>query len=187
MTLAARVKNLADWVVAAWKQRAIALKAASFAMVGVVNTAVDYSVFLLMRWLLASSAAVTAAIAALIDLCHCGSVNVSILIIANLIAWIIAVSGSYVMNSFFTFAAESGRKLRVKAYASFVASGIAGVITNTTTLVIAAHFLPVPLAKLLAIGASFLVNFSLSHFVVFRPHGATRAAPQRDALRSARE
>jgi putative flippase GtrA len=28
---------------------------------------------------------------------------------------------------------------------------------------------PVVLAKLLAIGASFLVNFSLSHFVVFRP------------------
>ena len=86
----------------------------------------------------------------------------------NLIAWIIAFSVSYVMNSFITFAAESGRELRVKAYASFVASGIAGVITNTTTLVIAAHFLPVPLAKLLAIGASFLINFSLSHWLVFR-------------------
>jgi putative flippase GtrA len=28
----------------------------------------------------------------------------------------------------------------------------------------------VPLAKLLAIAASFAVNFSLSHFVVFRVH-----------------
>jgi putative flippase GtrA len=182
MTPAAAVKDLVDWVVAAWKQRAVALKAASFAMVGVVNTAVDYCVFLLMRWLLASSAGATATIAALIDLCHCGSVRDAILIIANLIAWIIAVSGSYVMNSFITFAVESGRELRVKAYASFVASGIAGVITNTTTLVIAAHFLPVPLAKLLAIGASFLVNFSLSHFVVFRPRGPHARRSRRDVL-----
>jgi len=34
--------------------------------------------------------------------------------------------------------------------------------------VIASHFVPVLLGKLLAIGASFIVNFSLSHFVVFR-------------------
>jgi putative flippase GtrA len=42
------------------------------------------------------------------------------------------------------------------------------VIANTTTLVIAAYWIPVIAAKLLAIGASFVVNFSLSHFVVFR-------------------
>jgi putative flippase GtrA len=33
---------------------------------------------------------------------------------------------------------------------------------------IASFFINVLLGKLLAIGASFLVNFSLSHFVVFR-------------------
>ena len=44
-----------------------------------------------------------------------------------------------------------------------------GVITNTAVLVIASYWVPVVLAKLLAIGASFLVNFLLSHFVVFRP------------------
>ncbi len=36
------------------------------------------------------------------------------LIVANVLAWMVAVSGSYVMNSYVTFAAESGRKLRWK-------------------------------------------------------------------------
>jgi len=42
------------------------------------------------------------------------------------------------------------------------------VIANTTTLVVASYWIPVLAAKLLAIAASFAVNFSLSHFVVFR-------------------
>ena len=54
------------------------------------------------------------------------------LIPANVLAWLLAVSGSYVMNSFITFAAESGRRLHWRAYGAFVASGVAGVITNTT-------------------------------------------------------
>ena len=49
------------------------------------------------------------------------------LIPANVLAWLVAVSGSYVMNSFITFAAESGRQLRWRDYGAFVASGIAGV------------------------------------------------------------
>jgi putative flippase GtrA len=73
-----------------------------------------------------------------------------------------------VMNCFITFAAESGRQLRWRAYGAFVASGVVGVIANTTVLVVASRWLPVPVAKLLAIAASFAVNFSLSHFVVFR-------------------
>ena len=90
------------------------------------------------------------------------------LIAANVMAWLVAVSCSYVMNSHITFAAESGRQLRLKSYATFVASGVLGAVANTTTLVIAAKFMPVLPAKGLAILASFVVNFSMSHFVVFR-------------------
>jgi putative flippase GtrA len=74
------------------------------------------------------------------------------------------------MNSYVTFAAESGRRLRWRAYGAFVASGIAGWLANTATLVVASTWVSVPVAKLLAIVASFVVNFSLSHFVVFRVH-----------------
>ena len=120
-------------------------KAASFALVGVVNTIIDASIFFLALAFLTSS-----------------------LIAANVLAWYIAVSCSYVMNSFFTFAAESGRQLRVWDYTRFLASGIAGVVANTATLLIAAQYSPIWVAKALAIAVSFVVNFSLSHFVVFR-------------------
>jgi putative flippase GtrA len=83
-------------------------------------------------------------------------------------AWIVAVSCSYVMNTMITFRAESGRVLRRKDYFSFVASGILGVIATTTTLVVLSHFIPVYAAKLASILAGFVVNFTMSHFVVFR-------------------
>jgi len=146
MQLPAPLDRLLRRLVRAWEERAIVLKAASFAGVGVINSLVDLCVFLAAYYLLELP-----------------------LIPANVLSWLVAVSGSYVMNSFVTFAAESGRQLRWRAYVAFLASGIAGVITNTAVLVIASYWVPVVLAKLLAIGASFLVNFLLSHFVVFRP------------------
>ena len=66
---------------------------------------------------------------------------------------------------------ESGRKLSLRAYGTFVASGIVGMIANTTALVLASFVVPVLVAKVIAIGVSFLVNFLLSHFFVF---GAAR-------------
>ena len=145
MKLPAPLDRLQRRLARAWHERAVTLKAASFAMVGVVNTLIDYSVFLSAYYLIQLP-----------------------LIPANVLAWLVAVSGSYVMNCFITFAAESGRQLRWRAYGAFVASGVVGVIANTTVLVVASRWLPVPVAKLLAIAASFAVNFLLSHFVVFR-------------------
>jgi putative flippase GtrA len=72
------------------------------------------------------------------------------------------------MNSKITFAAESGRQLGARTYFSFVLTQVAGFLANTATVLVAAMFMPVWAGKLLAVGASFLVNFTLSHFVVFR-------------------
>ena len=145
MQLPAPLDRLVRRLARAWEERAVTLKAASFAGVGVVNSLVDLAVFLAAYNLLGLP-----------------------LVPANVLAWLVAVSGSYVMNSFVTFAAESGRRLHWRAYGTFVASGIAGVLANTTTLVVASYWMPVLAAKLLAIAVSFAVNFSLSHFVVFR-------------------
>ena len=145
MRLPALFDRLARRLTTAWRERAVSLKAVSFAGVGVVNTLVDLGAFLVAY-----------------------NVFELPLIPANVLAWLVAVSGSYVMNCFITFAAESGRQLRWRAYGAFVASGVAGVIANTATLVVASYWMPVLAAKLLAIVASFAVNFSLSHFVVFR-------------------
>lgn len=145
---------LFDRLIAAWHERDILLKALSFGAVGVVNTAIDFAVF----WVAVQKFAVP-------------------IVPANVMAWLVAVSASYVMNSYVTFARESGRKLSWHAYATFAASGIAGLIANTVTLVVAVKFMPLVIAdpdhqlaaaKACAILASFVVNFSLSHFVVFR-------------------
>jgi putative flippase GtrA len=129
----------------AWHDRAIALKAVSFAMVGVVNTVVDATVFFLSYAFLTK-----------------------LLVVDNIFAWIAGVTCSYVLNSFITFAHESGRRLSLRSYGTFVASGIVGLVGNTATLVVAAQAMPVWAAKACAILVSFAINFSMSHFVVFR-------------------
>jgi putative flippase GtrA len=145
------LQNLRARLTEAWQRRAVSLKALSFATVGVINTAVDASIFFLMLGFVTSS-----------------------LVVANVTAWLIAVTGSYVMNSFTTFSAETGGRLRLKDYAGFVGSGIVAVVATTTTVVLAANYMPVWAAKCVAILVSFVVNFSITHFVVFRarPEGA---------------
>ncbi len=141
----APLQSILDRLTVAWHERALALKAISFAMVGVVNTAIDFSVF----WTTANFLGWP-------------------LVPANVLAWLVAVSFSYAMNSFFTFGPESGRVLRWRDYATFAASGVAGMVASTATLFALSYVLPVLVAKLLSIAVSFAVNFSLSHFVVFR-------------------
>jgi putative flippase GtrA len=144
-------------------------KAVSFALIGVINVVVDTSVFLFVYSYLSAQTAASRPLDALAEWCGCATSDTLVLVTANIIAWLVAVSGSYAMNSFITFAAESGRRLRWVDYGTFVASGILGVIANTTALVVAAHFMPVLAAKGCAILTAFAVNFAMSHFVVFRP------------------
>ena len=153
-----------------WRGGALSLKATSFAAIGLINTAIDYGIFLMARWVLQGSPQAVALFAALSALCRCGAPQALLLTAANIVSWAVAVSGSYVLNASITFAAESGRKLTLRAYVVFVAAGIAGLIANTATLLFAAQVLvwPVWIAKALAIMASFIVNFTLSHFYVFR-------------------
>jgi putative flippase GtrA len=162
-------RDIAGGMVAAWHERTVAFKAVSFALVGVINAAVDYGVFFLTLGILNTWPSVVELASKLTVACGCLNAETWMIIPANVVAWFVAVSGSYVMNSYTTFARESGRKLRWRDYGTFVVSGIAGVIANTTTVVVAAQFVPVWAAKLIAILVGFVVNFSLSHFVVFRP------------------
>lgn len=137
--------SLSQRIIAALRRHALVFKAASFATVGAVNTLVDLCLFLMALKFLTSS-----------------------LIAANVLAWTGGVTSSYVMNTFITFAAESGRRLNWRAYFTFAVSQLLGLAAATATLVLAATTMPVLYAKLLAIGVSFLVNFSISNFVVFR-------------------
>ena len=122
------------------------LKMVSFAMIGVANALVDFVVFACAYKVLELP-----------------------LVPSNVVAWLVAVSGSYVMNTLITFRHESGRILRREDYLKFVASGILGVFAATTTLVALSYFVEVFVAKLVSILVSFAANFSMSHFVVLRP------------------
>jgi len=136
-----------DRLTKAWQERAVALKAVSFGLVGLVNSAVDFGVFSFAYYYLGLP-----------------------IIAANTLAWVIAVTGSYVLNSTITFAAESGRKLGVKRYFGFALSQVAGFLANTATVWCLVELVHIPAwaAKVAAIAVSFAVNFLLSHFVVFR-------------------
>ena len=147
----APLKRIFDRLAVSWRERAVVLKAISFAFVGLINTAIDFSVF----W-----AAVTHFHWPLVP--------------ANVLSWLVAVSCSYAMNSFVTFGPESGHTLRWRDYLTFAASGVAGMIASTATLVALSYALPLLVAKLVSILVSFAVNFSLSHFVVFRPRKAAK-------------
>lgn len=144
----------------------------SFALIGVVNALVDYGVFFLARAIFGQWPAARALFTAAATACRCSGPDTVAFIAANLTSWVVAVTGSYILNASITFAAESGRKLRWRAYFVFAASGIAGWLANTVALIVAAQvlLLPVALAKGIAIAASFAVNFTLSHYVVFRAH-----------------
>ena len=131
----------------AWHERAVALKALSFAFVGVINSAIDFAIFSFCYYYL--------------DLP---------LIVSNTAAWFVAVSGSYVLNSTITFARESGRRLHLGGYFGFALSQVMGFFANTATVWCLVELAGAPAwaGKIAAIGVSFVVNFSLSHFVVFR-------------------
>jgi len=148
MSLPLPIESLLARVTAAWRERAVALKAVSFALVGLINTAVDAAIFFFLLAYVTPS-----------------------LVVANVAAWFVANTGSYVMNSLTTFSAETDGKLRLKHYAGFVGSGLVAVTASTMTVVIAAKFMPVWAAKAIAILVSFAVNFTITYFVVFRPKG----------------
>lgn len=143
----APLRSTLDRLGKAWHERAVLLKALSFGLVGVINSAIDFGVFSFAYYYLGLP-----------------------IVAANSLAWVVAVTGSYVMNSTITFAAESGRQLDLRRYLGFALSQFAGFLANTATVWCLVELAGIPAwaAKLAAILVSFVVNFSLSHFVVFR-------------------
>jgi putative flippase GtrA len=162
-TMSSDKPGLLDRLRALLQDRALLLKAVSFGCIGVVNTLIDFALFTVAHVYLGVW-----------------------IVVANIFSWTVAVTGSYVMNSLITFAAETQRQLRFKAYVSFAASQVAGLAADTATVLAVVHLMPDAVStslgvnpaivgKALAIAVSFVVNFSLSHFIVFRPPGINPA------------
>jgi putative flippase GtrA len=150
MTLPPWIDSFLERVLPAWIDRKLVTKAASFGLIGCTNAVIDFLVFSLTHLYIGLP-----------------------IIPANLIAWCVAVTNSYVLNSMITFAAESGRRLSFGRYIGFAVTQVGGLIANTLTVFVASYFIPVLCAKVLAIGASFVVDFTLSHLLVFRQREGT--------------
>lgn len=133
--------------------RELAFQMLRFGLVGLVNAGVDAAVFFSMVALLGTAAP---------NMSHEWT-----LIASNTASFIVAVSVSYILNSRFTFK-KRHEDLGFRAYLLFAASQVAGFVAHTATLVIAAKYMPLPLAKLCGIGVGFVVNFTLARAIVFR-------------------
>lgn len=120
-------------------------KIVHFALIGVGNTLIDFSVFTIAY-----------------------KVAGLPIVASNVVAWMVAVSCSYVLNTYITFHAESGRLLRCRDYLAFAASGVLGMVMTTSVLVLLSLYVHVLLAKAMSVLVGFAVNFTMSNLVVFR-------------------
>lgn len=85
-----------------WRNRAMSFKAIAFAFIGVVNTVVDYCVFLTARALLDRWPVALAFVGSVSDFRQCGNAPTISLIAANTVSWIVAISGSYIVSAVLT-------------------------------------------------------------------------------------
>lgn len=105
---------------------------ATYSAVGVLNTATDFLVF-------------TLCISAF-------SIN---LLVANFIAFAIAVTQGYILNKRWTFG-DSGKSLGVRSYFFYVAINLGGLVVSSVTIVLLSNWTGPLLAKLASV---FIVLF----------------------------
>lgn len=139
------MKNLIRPMLPLLRNSPMRRKIVRFALIGVGNTLVDFGVFTVAYKVVGLP-----------------------IVASNVVAWMVAVSGSYVLNTYITFHVESGRLLRYRDYLTFATSGVLGMVMTTAVLLLLSHYLHVMVAKAISILVGFAVNFTMSNLVVFR-------------------
>ena len=118
------------------------LQVSRYALVGIGNTVTDFGVFALLFY----------------------AVHV-LPLWANAIAFLVAVSQSYLLNSFWTFKV---RKVTWRRYFSFVAISLGGLGISTLSIFFLGGFVSPLIAKLLAAIAVLVWGYGLSRVFVFK-------------------
>lgn len=117
-----------------------------FAVVGVVNLGIDLIIF---------------SVALYVFGVH--------LLIANTIAYSVATINSYLMNKFWTFAGKSAPEVSTEEFVRFVMFNLAGLLLSNATIYVFAKFIPPIVAKLGAVGVTFVWNYLTIRRFVFKP------------------
>ena len=114
-----------------------------FGLVGIINTAVDLGVFTLLY----------------------RGVDLDPLV-ANVIAFFLAVTNSYLLNHHWTFR-RPDNAMSFSAYVRFVALNAGGLLIGTLAILLLGKYMPLEFAKLIAAGLTLLWNFTSSKLFVF--------------------
>jgi len=115
-----------------------------FAVVGLANTAVDFTVF----WVLVTNFPIPP-------------------LAANTLSYSAGVSNSFFLNKYWTFRSTTQRSDSVRQFSSFVLISIVSLALSNMFLWAAAFFLPLMLAKGVSILGTFSFNFLASRYFVF--------------------
>ncbi|MCU0893629.1 MAG: GtrA family protein [Rhodospirillales bacterium] len=113
-----------------------------FAIVGVANTAIDFSIFAVLFYLV-----------------HWP------LLAAHAMGFAVAVVNSYVCNKAWTF--RDRQPSRLQDGAKFLLVAICGLLTGSVVIALAAQLMPAFAAKACAVAATFAVNYWASARYVF--------------------
>lgn len=122
-----------------------------FVVTGGLNTVIDLAVFALLYFIFEVH-----------------------LILANVLAFLVAVTNSYLMNRYWSFAHLRSNKHTLREYIEFVSASIFAVFFSTAILVFGQAYLAVGILKLLAAIVTPIVNFLLYRFLVFAPRAGER-------------
>jgi len=117
-----------------------------FAVVGIVNTAIDLAVFALSYFYFSQS-----------------------IVVANTIAFLIAATNSYVCNKYWTFRAPGNPSVNRREYLAFLAFNSVGLLLSNVTVSYLSFFIHEMIAKLCAISVTFIWNYLTMRRFVFRP------------------
>lgn len=118
---------------------------ARFSAVGVINTGIDLAVFSVAFYSLGLN-----------------------LILANTIAYSAATINSYLMNKYWTFAGQSAPEVSTTEFTRFVLFNLGGLILSNVAVFIFASFVIPIVAKLGAVGVTFIWNYVTIRRFVFR-------------------
>jgi putative flippase GtrA len=125
--------------------RAETATAARFAVVGACNTGVDFAVFSLLFYIFDAP-----------------------LLVANTIAYLLAVSNSFVLNKYWTFAKTCQAGRIEQQISRFLLLGLVGLALSNIVVWRLAVYLPEIVAKMLAVVVLFAWNFGTSRLLVFK-------------------
>ena len=114
-----------------------------FSFVGVLNTATDFVVFLVLAALLGSPA------------------------LANVISYTCGAILSYLLNRNWTFSSEGHKSDHRHSIKAFVLLTLAMIVISTITTVACAEFMPLAIAKLSSVAVVACLSFIGMKFLVF--------------------